>query len=164
VWRKRAIFKYLLLEKTKMAALAARPWVVTTQAPIRPRASVFEICDGLDGILTGFLRVLRFSPVSSIPPVSHSHLYLNKTLMRNMVKPGDLPCCVRISKGRWTEEYFRTVDKAVFPWQYRLHIHNHRDPIGSSGRNMALFRHRNTFPETTTIGKKSRFISPLSKG
>jgi len=101
VWLKRAIFKYLLLEKTKMAALAARPWVFTTQALVRPRASLFEICDGLDGILTDFLRVLRFSPVSSIPPISHSRLDLNKTLMRNMLKPGDLPikqCSVQILK------------------------------------------------------------------
>lgn len=106
----------MLLEKTKMAGLAARPSVVTTQAPVRSRASLFEICDGLDGILTGFLRVLRFFPVSSIPPTSHSHLDLNKTLMRNTVKPGDLPtkqCCVRISKEHCTEEYFHTVCKAV---------------------------------------------------
>lgn len=91
----------MLLEKTKMAALAARPWVVTIQAPVRLRVSLFEICDGLDGILTGFRRVLRFSPVSSIPPMSHSHLDLNKTLIRHMLKSGDLPtkqCCVRISK------------------------------------------------------------------
>ena len=101
VWRKTAICKYLLLEKTKMTALAARPLVVTTQAPVRTRASLFEICDRLDGILTGFLRVLQFSPLSSIPPIFQSHLDLNKTPMRSMVKPGDLPtkqCCVRISK------------------------------------------------------------------
>lgn len=101
MWRKRAIFKYLLLEKTKMTALAARPWVVTTQSPVRPQAILFEICDGLDGILTGFLQVLRFSPLSSIPPMFHSLLDLNKTLMRSTVKPGDLPtkqCYIRISK------------------------------------------------------------------
>jgi hypothetical protein len=74
-----------------MAALADRPRAVTTKAPVRPRASLFDICDGLDGILTGFLRVFLFSPVSSIPTMPHSHLDLNTTPMRNLVKPGDLP-------------------------------------------------------------------------
>jgi hypothetical protein len=84
-----------------MATLAAHPRAVTTHAPVRTRASLFEICDGLDGVLTGFLRVLRVSPVSSIPTMPHSHLDPNTTPMRNLVKRGDLPtkqCCVRVSE------------------------------------------------------------------
>jgi hypothetical protein len=149
-----------------MAALAARPWDVITQAPVRPRASLFEICAGLGGILTGFLRVLRFSPVRSIPPISHSHLDLNKTLMRNMVKPEDLPTSNAVSgyrKNTAQKSTFTLRTEGFSPWQYRLHIHIHRDPIGSSGRSMALCRYRNTFPDTMTIGKKSRFFPRLQR-
>jgi hypothetical protein len=56
------------------------------------------------------------------------------------------------------EGTLNTVDKAVFPWPYRLHIHIHRDPIRSSGRSLALCSYRNTFPETIWIGKKRRLL------
>ena len=55
-------------------AVSRRP--LTAEAQVRSRVIPFGICGGQSGTGTGFFsRVLRFSPVSLIPPVLH---YLEK--------------------------------------------------------------------------------------
>jgi hypothetical protein len=47
-------------------AVSRRP--LTTEARVRAQVNPCGICDGQSGTGTGFLRVLRFSPVNIIPP------------------------------------------------------------------------------------------------
>ena len=54
-------------------AVSRRP--LTVKARVRSRVSPCGICGGQNGSGTGFPRVLRFSPISFIPPVLH---YLEK--------------------------------------------------------------------------------------
>jgi hypothetical protein len=49
-------------------------------ARVHSKASPREICGEQSGIGTGFLRVLRFSPVSTIQPTLRTHLHLHVTL------------------------------------------------------------------------------------
>jgi hypothetical protein len=52
------------------------------EAWVRCQASQCGICDGQSDTVTGFLRVLQFSPVSIIPLTLHTHLLFNTTLIR----------------------------------------------------------------------------------
>jgi hypothetical protein len=51
-------------------------------ARVQSKAIAREICGGQIGPGAGFLRVLWFSPVSTIQPMVHTHLHLHVTLSR----------------------------------------------------------------------------------
>ena len=57
-----------------------------------------------------FLRVLRFSTVSIVPPVLHAHLHLHVALNHTdkRAKPGNLPKSKEIWE-RWIEKKFHLV-------------------------------------------------------
>jgi len=44
------------------------------------RASQYVICGKQSNIKTGFLRLIRYSPVSSIAPMFHTHRHLHIAL------------------------------------------------------------------------------------
>jgi hypothetical protein len=60
-------------------AVSRRP--LTAEARVRSRFSPIGICDGQSGTGTGFPQVLRFSPVSFIPPVLHYKVKRKKTIV-----------------------------------------------------------------------------------
>jgi hypothetical protein len=61
-------------------AVSRRPF--TAEAQILSRSSLCEICSGQSGTGTGLSPRLRFSPVSIIPPMLHTHLRLRVVLTR----------------------------------------------------------------------------------
>jgi hypothetical protein len=55
-------------------AVGRRPF--TAQALVRSQTSPHGICGGQSGTGTVFLRVLRFSPVSIVPPMLYTSIYV----------------------------------------------------------------------------------------
>ena len=61
--------------------LAVSRQSLTAKVRVRYRARQGEICGGESGTGRGSLGVLRLSPVSIIPPMSHTHLLLYMLLL-----------------------------------------------------------------------------------
>ena len=54
-------------------AQAVSRWSVTEEDRVYSQASVCDICGGLVTLGQGFLLLLRFSPISIIPPTLRTH-------------------------------------------------------------------------------------------
>ena len=61
-------------------AVCRRP--LEREVPVRSQISPREICSGQVGLGQVFLRVFPFSPVSIIPFMLHTHLYLHVAVKR----------------------------------------------------------------------------------
>jgi hypothetical protein len=148
-----------------MVAQVACRWSVTTEAPIRPRPSLFEICDGQSGTVTGFRRLLRFSPVSIISPMPHTHFDPNTTLNRKVDKA---MLCSDV--GALDRKVLSHCGQSGFP----LSVSSHQCPIfififililsDRADEAWHCLRYRNAVPETVRIGKKIASLFFSSKG
>jgi hypothetical protein len=57
---------------------------VTTESQVRSQTSPFGICGGQIGIGTRFFRVLRFSPVTIVTPMLHTHSLVTDAVASNL--------------------------------------------------------------------------------
>jgi hypothetical protein len=55
---------------------------VITETRVRSQVSPYEICGGQVTLGQVFLRVVRYSPATTIPPTLHTHLQIHITLTR----------------------------------------------------------------------------------
>ena len=78
---------------------------------VRYRIRSCEICGGQSGTVIGVSPVLRFSPVTTIPPMPHTHLRVHGCSHQQdkQVEPDDLPKkpCFFGNRGALCKKYFR---------------------------------------------------------
>jgi hypothetical protein len=71
----------LIVQKTCHDSAVSRSHL-TAETLLQSPASPSGECGGHIGIGTGYLRVVRFSPLSTIPPLPHAYLSPNTILIR----------------------------------------------------------------------------------